>query len=165
MEYQKLPKNALYCMYAAEIAELLIVAAIAGAVNYFWLFPKDIAVGKWISLIIVAYSALDACISPYFRYRRYHYSINEECIDIVEGWLFVKRSIVPIERLHKLETSKGPLDRIFGVANVIVTTAGGDVKIAFLEDKKAEEIAGSLRKRINEIVVRQREKDGKGEEI
>ena len=42
-----------------------------------------------------------------------------------EGYLFVKRNIVPIERLHKLEISKGPIDQIFHVAKVTVTTAGG----------------------------------------
>ena len=57
--------------------------------------------------------------------NRYRYSINEECIDIREGYLFVKRNIVPIERLHKLEISKGPIDQIFHVAKVTVTTAGG----------------------------------------
>ena len=100
----------------------------------------------------------DALASPYFRYHRYRYSINEECIDIKEGYLFVKRNIVPIERLHKLQTLKGPIDQMFKVAKVVVTTAGGDVTIRFLEEEKAEQIAENLR--INEIVVSQREEDG-----
>ena len=92
--------------------------------------------------------------------RQYRYSINEECIDIKEGYLFVKRNIVPIERLHKLQTLKGPIDQMFKVAKVVVTTAGGDVTIRFLEEEKAEQIAENLRGRINEIVVSQREEDG-----
>lgn len=101
-----------------------------------------------------------ALASPYFRYHRYRYSINEECIDIKEGYLFVKRNVVPIERLHKLQTLKGPIDQMFKVAKVVVTTAGGDVTIRFLEEEKAEQIAENLRGRINEIVVSQREEDG-----
>lgn len=99
-------------------------------------------------------------VEPYFHYNRYRYSINEECIDIREGYLFVKRNIVPIERLHKLEISKGPIDQIFHVAKVTVTTAGGDVTLRFLEEEKAEKIAENLQKRINEIVKEQREEDG-----
>ena len=99
----------------------------------------------------------DILISPYFRYHRYRYSIDEECIDIKEGYLFVKRQIVPIERIHKLQTVKGPIDQFFHVAKVIVTTAGGDVTIRFLEEKKAEQIAERLQVRINEIVIAQRE--------
>ena len=72
----------------------------------------------------------------------------------------MKRNIVPIERLHKLEISKGPIDQIFHVAKVTVTTAGGDVTLRFLEEEKAEKIAENLQKRINEIVKEQRKEDG-----
>lgn len=68
----------------------------------------------------------------------------------------MERNIVPIERLHKLQTVKGPLDRFFRVAKVVVTTAGGDVTIRFLEEEKAEAIAESLRNRINQIVKEER---------
>jgi membrane protein YdbS with pleckstrin-like domain len=67
---------------------------------------------------------------------------------------------VPIERLHKLEMQKGPIDRMFKVAKLIVTTAGGDVTIRFLDDDKAEQIAEFLKRRINQIVIEQREEDG-----
>ena len=70
------------------------------------------------------------------------------------------RNIVPIERLHKLQTAKGPFDQIFKVAKVVVTTGGGDVTISFLEEEKAEQIADSLRRRINEIVTEQRTENG-----
>lgn len=108
-------------------------------------------------MIIIVLTLLDMILSPYFRYYRYRYSINNECIDIKEGYLFVKRHIVPIERLHKLQTAKGPIDQIFKVAKVVVTTAGGDITIRFLDEEKAEQVAESLKKRINEIVIEERE--------
>ena len=65
-----------------------------------------------------------------------------------EGYLFTRRDIVPIERLHKLQTAKGPLDQIFGVAKVIVTTVRPEMSpSAFWRKKQAEEIADSLRRR------------------
>ena len=157
MKYEKLSKRALYCMYAAGAAVGAAALAVIGEVNYFWLFPADIGTGKLISLILVILTLFDMLLSPVFRFYRYRYSINEECIDIKEGYLFVKRDIVPIERLHKLQTAKGPIDQIFKVAKVVVTTAGGDVTIRFLDEEKAEQIAESLRNRINEIVTEQRE--------
>lgn len=160
MTYEKLSKQALKCMYTAEIIGDVIFLVIIGVVNYFWLIPKDIGIGKFISVILAVYAVASMIIEPYFRYNRYRYSINEECIDIKEGYLFVKRHIVPIERLHKLETSKGPIDQIFHVAKVTVTTAGGDVTLRFLDEEKAEKISESLRKRINEIVKEQRKEDG-----
>lgn len=155
-EYRKLPARALQCMYTADFIVGLIVLAIIGAVNYFWLFPKEIAVGKWVSLALTVLTLADVLISPYFRYHRYRYSINEEYIDVIEGYLFVKRQIVPIERIHKLQTEKGPIDQFFHLAKVIVTTGGGEVTLSFLEVERAEQVADSLRKRINRIVQEQR---------
>lgn len=155
-EYKKLPMRALWCMYTADIIGGLIVLVIIGAVNYFWLFPKEITAGKWISLALAVLTLADIIISPYFRFHRYRYSINEECIDVIEGYLFIKRQIVPIERIHKLQTKKGPVDQFFHLAKVIVTTGGGDVTLNFLEEERAEKIADSLRKRINEIVLEER---------
>lgn len=147
-------------MYVATALASVIALAVIGAVNWLWIFPKDMDMLKAVSLALMILILFDALASPYFRYHRYRYSINEECIDIKEGYLFVKRNIVPIERLHKLQTWKGPIDQMFKVAKVVVTTAGGDVTIRFLEEEKAEQIAENLRGRINEIVVSQREEDG-----
>ena len=160
MKYEKLSKRALGCMYVATALASVIALAVIGAVNWLWIFPKDMDMLKAVSLALMILILFDALASPYFRYHRYRYSINEECIDIKEGYLFVKRNIVPIERLHKLQTLKGPIDQMFKVAKVVVTTAGGDVTIRFLEEEKAEQIAENFRGRINEIVVSQREEDG-----
>ena len=160
MKYEKLLKRALGCLYVATALASVIALAVICAVNWLWIFPKDMDMLKAVSLALVILTLFDALASPYFRYHRYRYSINEECIDIKEGYLFVKRNIVPIERLHKLQTLKGPIDQMFKVAKVVVTTAGGDVTIRFLEEEKAEQIAENLRGRINEIVVSQREEDG-----
>ncbi len=104
MHYEKLSKNALYCMYTAGLVSGAVIFVILGAVCYFWLFPSDIIIGKWICLILAILTLFDILISPYFRYHRYRYNIDEECIDIKEGYLFIKRQIVPIERIHKLQT-------------------------------------------------------------
>ncbi len=157
MQYEKLSKRALKCMYTATFLAGLAVLIVVGAVNYFRLFSVDTKIGRIVSMIIIVLTLLDMILSPYFRYYRYRYSINNECIDIKEGYLFVKRHIVPIERLHKLQTAKGPIDQIFKVAKVVVTTAGGDITIRFLDEEKAEQVAESLKKRINEIVIEERE--------
>ena len=82
--------------------------------------------------------------------------MTDEEVQIKEGYLLLTHTIVPISRLHKIEISSGPLDRLFGLAKVEITTAGGDVTIKFLEKDKAEHIADSLKQRINEIVEEER---------
>lgn len=63
---------------------------------------------------------------------------------------------MPIERLHKISVERGSIDRIFGLGKVIVTTAGGDVTIRYLELEKAERIAEALKHRINAVAVQAR---------
>lgn len=165
MNYEKLSKNALGCMYVATAAGSAAALAVIGAAYYFWFLPYEIEAGKLIAVLLGAVTLADGLAGPYFRYHRYGYCINEECIDIREGYLFVKRNIIPIERLHKLQIAKGPIDQLFKVAKVVVTTAGGDVTIRFLDEKKAEKIAESLRNRINEIVTEQKTEEEAWHEI
>lgn len=157
---EKLSKRALGCMYTAAILAAVVGLGILIAVNVFWFVPDKIEIGTTISIVLAILLVANAIISPYFRFHRYRYSINDEFIDIYEGYIFVERNIVPLERLHKMQTLRGPIDRIFKVAKVVVTTAGGDVTLRFLDEEKADFIAESLGRRINQIVAEKREKDG-----
>lgn len=161
MNYEKLSKGAMKCMYAATGLGSAILICIVLFLNKLIFIPGDMRHARTIVLAVVVLLLANAMISPYFRFHRYRYCINEECIDIKEGYLFVKRSIVPIERLHKLEMQKGPIDRMCGVAKLIVTTAGGDVTLRFVDDDKAEQISEFLKKRINQIVIEQRDENGR----
>ena len=154
---EKLSKRALGCMYTASIIGAVILFGIIAALNIFVFFPYSVTVGKIISLVIAVLVAANTAISPIFRYHRYSYSITEEFIDLREGYIFVERYIVPIERLHKMETLRGPIDRMFKVAKVVVTTAGGDVVLRFLDEEKADFIAENLGRRVNKIAAEQRE--------
>ena len=157
---EKLSKRALGCMYTTAIIGAVVGIGILAMINVVWLIPEKIKIGTMISIVIGVILVANAAISPYFRFHRYRYSINEEFIDIYEGYIFVERNIVPLERLHKMQTLRGPIDRMFKVAKVVVTTAGGDVTLRFLDEEKAEFIAENLGRRINQIVVEKREKDG-----
>lgn len=157
---EKLSKRALGCMYTASILWAVVGLVIIGVLNAVWLIPDKIEIGTTISIVLAILLIANAAISPYFRYHRYRYSINDDFIDIYEGYIFIERNIVPLERLHKMQTLRGPIDRMFKVAKVVVTTAGGDVTLRFLDEEKADFIAESLGKRINQIVVEKREKDG-----
>lgn len=151
-KYESLSKNALKCMRIASIFGNLFLGALIIA-GYLFL-SRFLTDWIWILLgvIVLVISVLDIFVVAPIRFRRYQYAIDEECIDIMEGFLFLERDLVPIERLHKIAIMKGPIDRFCGVAKVRVTTAGGDVTIRFLDDEKAEFIADSLKKRVNEIV-------------
>lgn len=155
MKYEKLSKKATSCMFVATLVQFLISTSILFVI-WFILgeYLPQIVINIMIGLVILEFLYL--IVSPKVRYERYRYSITEDSIDVREGFIFIERSIVPIERLHKIAIEKGPIDRMFNLAKVIVTTAGGDVTIRFLEDEKSEFIADALKKKINEIAIKSR---------
>lgn len=161
MEYQKLSKKARGCMMVSECIGSVIATGIAGLV---WYFLRDNKLPFSINLIwiVVAVFWLVSVIAPFIRYERYRYRFSEEDIDVKEGFLFLHRDIVPIERLHKVALESGPVDRMFGLAKVIVTTAGGDVTIRFIEVEVAEKIVEKLKVRINQYAVEKREQNAAG---
>lgn len=158
MDYKKLNKKALGCMYVAEILTAIVLEIIIFIVSN--VIGNHTVKGQMVDTIahvLMGLVAISSLIAPIVRYYRYCYLINDSSIEVVEGYFFIQRQIVPIERLHKIETVRGPIDRCFGLTKVNVTTAGGSVTIRFLEEEMADEIANSLKHRINQIVISQKE--------
>ena len=154
MNYNKLCKKARNCMLVAEILLALICSGIITLIILVAGLPK------WL-LAIAGIICIASLVSPFIRYERYRYRFTDEEIDVKEGIISIQRNVVPIERLHKISMQSGPIDRIFGLAKVIVTTAGGDVVIRFLEMEQAEQIVERLKNRINQYA--KAEKEGAGE--
>ena len=155
MKYEKLNKKAINCLFVATLIQLIIISSIL--LMIWFIFREYLPqIVKNIMVVMILLDLLYLILSPKIRYERYRYSITEDSIDVREGFIFTKRSIVPIERLHKIAIEKGPIDRMFKLAKVIVTTAGGDVIIRFLQDEKSEFIAETLKKKINDIAIESR---------
>lgn len=158
MNFEKLNKKAIACMYTATAISCIIISILCWTV--FFLIKNETipltGAGRRIAMIIcmIVFVAelLETCVSPYFRYQRYRYRLTDEEVQIKEGYIFLQHTIVPISRLHKINIQAGPLDRLYGLAKVEITTAGGDITIKFLEKEKAEQIAEKLKTRINHIV-------------
>lgn len=154
IDYIRLQKTAQHCMRISAIIVLAIIL-IPSTILSIWLLEVE-TIGKIVLGISWALAIAYIIAAPKVRYERYRYCIDEEAIRVREGLLWVSESIVPIERLHKIEISQGPIARIFKLSTVCVTTAGGDVKVKFLEDEVAAEIAEKLKNKINFIAQAER---------
>ncbi len=104
----------------------------------------------WLHAAIAALTVVGAAISmavvPWWRYRVHRWEIGPQAIYTRTGWLVQERRIVPISRVQTVDTYRGPLDRVFGLANVTVTTASsaGAVHIAALDVLVADHLAAQL---------------------
>lgn len=95
-------------------------------------------------VIVLAYMLM----APPVFYSRYRYKIAEDRVDVRSGILFLRHVMVPIERIHQVEVSRGPINNMLGLGHVNITTAGGTATVSYLEIEEAERMA----ERLNNLV-------------
>ncbi|MGV0740755.1 PH domain-containing protein [Mycolicibacterium sp. XJ870] len=89
-------------------------------------------------------------VVPIWRYRVHRWDINVDtgtpAVYTRTGWLVQERRIAPISRVQTVDTYRGPLDRLFGLSNVTVTTASsaGAVRIIALDAEVADRVVAQL---------------------
>ncbi|CAN3126848.1 PH domain-containing protein [Mycobacterium sp. smrl_JER01] len=104
----------------------------------------------WLHLLLAAGTLLGMVVSvviaPLWRYRVHRWDLDATAVYTRTGWLVQERRIAPISRVQTVDTYRGPLDRLFGLANVTVTTASsaGAVRIVALDNGVAEWVVARL---------------------
>ena len=156
-EFKKLAPAAKKCMIlTTTLSSLGMIIVVLAA--YFIIDKYVFEFQSWVITLIIAWVALwliFMIVAPIIRYRRYRYMINDEKVVVKEGLIFVTQEFAPIERMHQITVKSGPIDRLFGLANVIATTAGGTIAIRFLEATVAEEIADTLQSKVRYLLQKQ----------
>lgn len=158
MDYVKLNPKAEKCMRVNEIIKDVILLAAALVADFIILWERSYTACLLTGAALLVMAAVCIIIIPRIRYERYRYIIDSANIRVREGIFWIKETIIPMERLHKLQVSQGPIDRMFRLSSVRVTTAGGDGVIKFLTDEEASQIAEHLKDKINEIAAEERRK-------
>ncbi len=104
----------------------------------------------WLHILAAVLTVLGAAISmavvPLWRYRVHRWEIGPQAVYTRTGWLVQERRIAPISRVQTVDTYRGPLDRLFGLANVTVTTASsaGALYIVGLDVPVADHLVAQL---------------------
>lgn len=122
----------------AALALLVIGAASAVAASA--------GLSAWLPAAAAAAVVLAVAVPP-LRYRRWRYEIRERDLFISHGALFQVLTLVPFDRIQFVETHQGPLDRLFGLTQLVVYTAAGRAgQIPGLEVSVAEALREELSK-------------------
>lgn len=96
--------------------------------------------------VTVASAAAHIVGVPLWRYRVHRWEISETAVYTLTGWFDQERRIAPISRVQTVDTERGPIDRMLGLATVTVTTASsaGAVKITALDKDVADKTVARL---------------------
>jgi uncharacterized protein len=104
----------------------------------------------WLHIAAAAVTAVGivvfVIVGPLWRYRVHRWDISPQAVYTRSGWLVQERRIAPISRVQTVDTYRGPVDRLFGLANVTVTTASsaGAVRIVALDSEVADRVVAQL---------------------
>ena len=117
-----------------------------GQVSWFVLDGRMPWLHAGIAAVTVLGAVVSVVIAPIWRYRVHRWEIGPQAVFIRTGWLVQERRIAPISRVQTVDTYRGPLDRVFGLANVTVTTASsaGAVRIVALDAAVADQVVAQL---------------------
>lgn len=118
------------------VAQLVWIAMDQRLVWLHWLCAAGTVLGAAIAVVV----------APLWRYRVHLWEISPQAVYTRTGWLVQERRIVPISRVQTVDTYRGPLDRLLGLANVTVTTASsaGAVHIVALDSAVADQVVAQL---------------------
>jgi membrane protein YdbS with pleckstrin-like domain len=126
---------------AAEVAAVLAPLVIGVFVwddSRPWLVPGTVAVA------IIGFGYL--LVMPRWRFRVHRWETTDAAVYTSAGWISQQWRVAPMSRIQTVDTERGPLQQLFGLATVTVTTASaaGALRLAGLDRAVAEDLVEQL---------------------
>jgi membrane protein YdbS with pleckstrin-like domain len=95
-------------------------------------------------------------LMPRRRYRAWAYGQGEDELVVKHGLLIRKVTVVPFGRVQHIDIAQGPLERMFGLATLVLNTAGtrgSAVKLPGLLHADAEQMRDHIRAQIRQDLL------------
>lgn len=77
--------------------------------------PSLALAGVWLTWVLV---------SPALAWNRWRFSVTDELLLARYGIIFHEEKAIPMSRLQHVDLTRGPIERLFGLATLVVFTAG-----------------------------------------
>jgi hypothetical protein len=136
-------RNALRVQAAIFWVPVFLVALVA---DRLLLSDTPLASIAPIAVGLIGLSAVT--VAPDRIYRRLGYAIDGRLLRTVRGWLFHTDTVVPFVRVQHIDVTRGPVDKMFRTASLVVHTAGTHnsvVVLPGLSPERAAEIRDAIR--------------------
>lgn len=138
------PKAKLYWAFRAAFSWLFVFAAQI----VWWFTDTEGGAGPHVivALISAAIALTHIVVMPRWRFAVHRWEITPDAVYTRSGWIDQEWRIAPVSRIQTVDSERGVLERLFGLANLTVTTASsaGPIKIHGLDHETARRAAEEL---------------------
>lgn len=103
------------------------------------------------TLAVAIVALVAVAVAPQRIYARLRYRLTGRLLQVLRGWLFHTDTVVPLVRVQHLDVVRGPLDKAFGTATLVVHTAGthnSTVTVPGLDAERAERMRDEIREHV-----------------
>lgn len=126
------------------LLELVVEATVVAAIWWFW----D-GCPTWVKVLMVlglVWTVVSLAVVPGLRYRVHRWEADDVAVYTREGWLTVETRVAPLTRVQTVDSTQGPVMRLFGLASLTVTTASaaGPITIVGLDAEEARTLVTQL---------------------
>jgi hypothetical protein len=107
----------------------------------------------WVPVAVFAVFLVFGVGLALLRYRVWRYEVRDDALYLERGVFTRVRTVVPFVRIQHVDSSRGPLERLIGLASTVVYTAGSrgaDVTVPGLTPDGADD----LRERLKRLAIR-----------
>lgn len=138
-------KNALRVRFIVLWVPLVIAAIILDQVisdTIFYGLP---------SMLVPLLALISIAVAPQRIYAHLGYRLTDRLLQVVRGWMFHTDTIVPFVRVQHIDVTRGPVEKLLGIATLVVHTAGTHnsiVTVPGLAPQTAAEIRDVIREHV-----------------
>ncbi|MQA01611.1 MAG: PH domain-containing protein [Streptosporangiales bacterium] len=132
-------------LWTLQAIILVAPAAIALAVLAVLIEPARLWLGLSLGLVLL-FGVPYIVVMPRWRYRVHRWETTDEAVYTASGWFFQEWRVAPMSRIQTVDSVRGPLQRLLGLATVTVTTASaaGALQIDGLDYTLAKDVVEQL---------------------
>lgn len=103
------------------------------------------------SILVPLLALISLSVAPQRIYSHLGYRLTDRLLQVVRGWMFHTDTIVPFVRVQHIDVTRGPVEKLFGTATLVVHTAGTHnsvVNLPGLAPATAAEIRDAIRQHV-----------------
>ena len=141
---ERLDARIRHLWIGSSVVTGVVVGSLAGILTY---VTGEIV---WPAVPVIVLLVVLGVVYSHYRYRNWLFEVHDDHLELEYGVVWKVSVVVPYVRVQHIDTNRGPVERLLGLATLRVYTAGSegaDLGIPGLTRTRAERMQAELKER------------------